>query len=180
AYEAVEPTVYSTTLIFRPDGEVIVPDGSGGVVAAPSATGGVYRGSLNKAYLTPIEIGLLTLSFGPVNELDVLDTPLGRLGVVISKDAWMVDVNERYDAKRANLLIQSEAFSAWAFSSSDDGPDVLKEGGFGAVQRHPNLLYNVTPTLVGNLLDVTFDGQSSVIAKRMGLAPGPLSPGNAW
>jgi hypothetical protein len=180
AYEATAPEVYNTTLIFRPDGEVMVPDGNGGVVAAPSMTGGTIRGSLNKSYLVPLELGLLTLAASPVRDLDVLDTPLGRIGVVISKDAWMVDVNERYDAKRANLLIQSEAFSAWAFSDSDDGPDVMKEGGFGAVQRHPNLLYNVTPSLTGNLIDVTFDGQSAVFGKRTATFPGPLSPSNAW
>ena len=180
AYEAVSPEVYNTTMIFRPDGEVMVPDGNGGVIAAPSATGGVYRGSINKSYLTPIEIGLLSLSFSPVRDLDVLDTPLGRLGVVISKDAWMVDVNERLDAKRANLLIQSEAFSAWAVSTSDDGPDVFREGGFGAVQRNPNILYNVTPSMTGNLIDITFDGQSAVIGKRTTAPPGPLSPTNAW
>ncbi len=180
AYEAVQPEVHNTTMIFRPDGQVIVPDGAGGVLAAPSSTGGVLRGSIDKSYLVPLEVDLLTIAPSAVRNLDVLDTPLGRIGVVISKDAWMVDVNERYDAKRANLLIQSEAFSSWAFSGSDDGPDVLKEGGFGALQRHPNLLYNVTPALVGNLMEVTFDGQSSVLAKRTGAAPGPLSATNAW
>jgi predicted amidohydrolase len=180
AYEAIEPSVYNTTMIFRPDGEVMVPDDAGGVVPAPSGTGGVYRGSINKAYLTPAELNTLTLSVAPVQGLDVLDTPLGRLGVVISKDAWMVDVNDRYDTKRANLLIQSEAFSAWAFSASDDGPNVLKEGGFGAVQRNPNVLYNVVPALTGNLIDVTFDGQSAIIGKRTTADPGPLSPTNAW
>ena len=180
AYEAVSPEVHNTTMIFRPDGQVLVPDGTGGVLAAPNETGGVLRGSINKSYLVPLELDLLSLAASPVRDLDVLDTPLGRLGVVISKDAWMVDVNERWDAKRANLLIQSEAFSAWAFSDSDDGPDVLKEGGFGAVQRFPNLLYNVTPALVGNLIDVTFDGQSSVLGKRTSVAPGPLAETNAW
>lgn len=180
AYEATSPEVHNTTMIFRPDGEVIVPDGNGGIVAAPSATGGLLRGSINKSYLVPLELDLLTLAASPVRDLDVLDTPLGRLGVVISKDAWMVDVNERLDAKRANLLIQSEAFSAWAFSDSDDGPDVLKEGGFGAIQRFPNLLYNVTPTLVGNLIDVTFDGQNAIIGKRTAVSPGPLTSANAW
>jgi len=92
----------------------------------------------------------------------------------------MVDVNERLDAKRVNLLIQSEAFSAWAVSTSDDGPDVLKEGGFGAVQRNPNLLFNVTPAMTGNLIDIPFDGQSAVIGKRTTVPPGPLSPTNAW
>ena len=180
AYEATSPEVHNTTMIFRPDGQVMVPDGNGGVLAAPSQTAGVLRGSINKSYLVPLELGLLTLNTSPVRDLDVLDTPLGRIGVVISKDAWMVDVNERWDAKRANLLIQSEAFSAWAFSDSDDGPDVLKEGGFGAVQRNPNVLYNVTPALVGNMVDVTFDGQSAVIGKRTPASPGPLSPDDAW
>jgi hypothetical protein len=180
AYEATAPEVYNTTMIFRPDGEVLVPDGNGGVIAAPSMTSGTLRGSINKSYLVPLENDLLALAPSPVRDLDGLDTPLGRLGVVISKDAWMVDVNERYDAKRANLLIQSEAFSAWAFSDSDDGPDVIKEGGFGAVQRNPNVLYNVTPTLVGNLIDVTFDGQSAIIGKRDATLPGPLSSINAW
>lgn len=180
AYEATSPEVHNTTMIFRPDGEVIVPDGNGGILPAPSMTGGVLRGSINKSYLVPLELDLLSLAASPVRDLDVLDTPLGRLGVVISKDAWMVDVNERLDAKRANLLIQSEAFSAWAFSDSDDGPDVLKEGGFGAVQRFPNFLYNVTPALVGNLIDVTFDGQNAIIGKRTSASPGPLSPTNAW
>jgi len=179
-YEAVSPEVHNTTMIFRPDGQVIVPDGNGGVLAAPNDTGGVLSGSVNKSYLVPLEIGTLFLSASPMRAMEVLDTPLGRLGVVISKDAWMVDVNERLDAKRANLLIQSEAFSAWAFSTSDDGPDVFKEGGFGAVQRNPNFLYNVAPLMTGNLIDTTFDGQSTIIGKRTPVPPGPLSPANAW
>lgn len=180
AYEAIAPEVHNTTFLFQPDGQVIVPDGAGGVLTAPSGTGGMLRGSVDKSYLVPLELGLLTLAPSAVRDLDVLDTPLGRVSAVISKDAWMVDVNERLDAKRANLLIQSEAFSAWAFSTSDDGPDVLKEGGFGAVQRNPNFLYNVTPALVGNFIDVTFDGQSAIIGKRTAVSPGPLSAANAW
>jgi hypothetical protein len=180
AYEASSPLVYNTTMIFQPDGQVMVPDGNGGVIPAPSATGGLFRGSINKSYLTELEIGLLNVSFSPVRDLDVLETPLGRLGVVISKDAWMVDVNERLDAKRANLLIQSEAFSDWAFTTTEWSPDVFKEGGFGAVQRNPNILYNVAPSLTGNLIDVTFDGQSAVIGKHTAASPGPLSAANAW
>lgn len=180
AYEAVSPEVHNTTMIFRPDGQVIVSDGNGGTLAAPNDTGGMLRGSINKSYLVPLEIGLLFLTPSPMREMEVLDTPLGRLGVVISKDAWMVDVNERLDAKRANLLIQSEAFSAWAFSTSDDGPDVFKEGGFGAVQRNPNFLYNVAPSMTGNLIDTTFDGQSTIVGKRTPAPPGPLSGDNAW
>src|SRR5690242_15899140 len=55
AYEAISPTPYNTTLVFAPDGEVLVPDGSGGTLRSPSQTGGVIRGTTNKAYLVPIE-----------------------------------------------------------------------------------------------------------------------------
>src|SRR5439155_608873 len=85
-------------------------DGNGGTLESPSATGGVIRGSTNKAYLTPIEEPSpgnqagLSLAFGPVRDMEVLDTPAGRLAIVISKDAWMVDVNDRFLAKGANVL----------------------------------------------------------------------------
>src|SRR5439155_1765263 len=94
AYEAVSPFPHNTTLVFAPDGEVLVPDGNGGTLESPSATGGVIRGSTNKAYLTPIEEpppgnqAGLSLAFGPVRDLEVLDTPAGRLAIGISKDAW--------------------------------------------------------------------------------------------
>src|SRR6185369_1382622 len=39
AYEASSPLVYNTTMIFQPDGQVLVPDGNGGVMPAPNATG---------------------------------------------------------------------------------------------------------------------------------------------
>ncbi len=38
----------------------------------------------------------------------------------------------------------------------------------------------MTPALTGNMIDVTFDGQSAVIGKRTTSSPGPLSPTNAW
>ena len=51
-----------------------MPDANGGTLASPSATGGVIRGSANKAYLTPIEQpppgnqAGLSLAFGPVRD----------------------------------------------------------------------------------------------------------------
>ena len=47
---------------------------------SPSQTGGVLRGSLDKAYLTELEQSPLGLSSGAVRDLDVLDTPVGRIG----------------------------------------------------------------------------------------------------
>jgi hypothetical protein len=186
AYEAVEPFAVNTTFLFAPDGSLLVPDGSGGLLAAPAETGGVLRGWSDKAYLTPIEQpppgdpAGLALAFGSVRDLEVADTPVGRLASVISKDAWMVDVNDRLAAHGANVIVQPEAFDSWAFTTAEWSPDVFKEGGFANLQQRPRWLVNVNASMTGNLFDITFDGQSALIGRRRKLPPGPLGPDNAW
>ncbi|HLY38320.1 MAG TPA: hypothetical protein VKU61_09810 [Candidatus Binatia bacterium] len=186
AYEAVAPTPYNTTLVFAPDGEVLVPDGTGGTQRSPSETAGVIRGTTKKAYLVPIEepppgnsTGL-SLSFGPVRDMDVVDTPVGRLGIVISKDAWMIDVNDRFLAKGANVILQPEAFSDWAYAVDPWQPDIFKEGGFANLQKNVPFVANVDASMTGNFFDVTFDGQSAILRRRRKADPGPLSATNAW
>jgi hypothetical protein len=152
----------------------------GGTRRSPAETGGELRGSLDKAYLTEVEQDPLGLSFGTVRGLDVLDTPVGRLASVTSKDAWMIDVNDRYDAKRPQLVLQPEAFDQWAFTTDFWAPDGFKAGGFAQVQRNPSFLFNLTSCLVGNLFDVTFDGQGAVIGKRHKPVSSEQSAGLAW
>lgn len=166
AYVALSPNVFNTTFIFDPDGNVLLAAPDGHVMRSPVDTGGVLRGSLNKAYLTEAEESILPISFGKVQDLDVIETPAGRLGVVISKDAWMIDVNDRYDAKGAHLIIQPEAYSEWAYVADPWQPDGFKAGGFAQVQRNPSFLHNVAPCMTGNLYEITFDGQSAIIGKR--------------
>ena len=180
AYEAVEGRPVNTLFVFAPDGRVLVGDGNGATVRSPDDTGGVLRGSFDKAYLTELEQDPLGLSFGAVRGLDALDTPVGRLAAVTSKDAWMVDVNDRYDAKRPQLVIQPEAFDQWAFTDAFWAPDGFKAGGFAQVQRNPSFLFNVTSCLVGNLFDVTFDGQGAVIGKRHKPVSSEQAAGLAW
>jgi len=180
AYEAVSPQVVNTMFLFAPDGEVLTVDETGATVRSPADTGGVIRGSVDKAYLTEIEQNPLGIASGAVSRLDVLDTPVGRIGALTSKDAWMIDVNDRYDAKRAQLIVQPEAFDSWGFVVEPWSPDNFKAGGFAQVQRNPSFLYNLTPCMVGNLYEITFDGQSALIGKRhKGLQP-PLTPQTAW
>jgi predicted amidohydrolase len=175
----VSPQVYNSTFVFDPQGNVLVSNPDGSVLHSPAETAGVLRGSFNKAYLTQDEEDTLPLAFGRVQDLDVLDTPVGRLAAVISKDAWMIDVNDRYAAKGANLILQPEAYSDWSYYATPWEPDGFKAGGFAQVQRNPGFLYNVTAALTGNLAEVTFDGQSAVIGKRVTPAPA-LSAQTAW
>jgi len=187
AYVATSARPRNFVFLFDPTGQVLVPDGNGGLLRAPAETGGVLPGSIAKAYLTPIEQTLdkpgggLSLASASVRDLDVLDTPVGAIGVVISKDAWMPDVNERFDLKGASLLLQSEAFSSWAYDVTEWAPDVYKEGGYGNLQTRGGFLYNVAPSLTGNLFDVTFDGQSAILEKRRDKSPpGARTPDNAF
>jgi predicted amidohydrolase len=186
AYEATSPHVTNATYVFAPDGEVIVPDGKGGTLESPSQTGGVIRPSSEKAYLTqpeqppPGEALGLGLGFGSVDDLDVLDTPVGKLGIVISKDAWMMDVNDRFAAKGANLILQPEAFSDWGFPLDPWAPDNFKEGGFANLQKRPELRYNVDASMTGSFFEQQFDGQSAIIGRKDKTGPGALGPGNAW
>ncbi len=186
AYEAASPLVFNSTYVFGPDGSVLVPDGNGGVLHSPAETGGVIRGSANKPYLTPLEQPppgspvSLALAFGPVRDVEVLPTPVGRLGIVISKDAWMPDVNDRLAAKGANVIVQPEAFDGWGFAEAPWNPDIFMEGGFANLQKHPAWLVNVNASMTGNLFEITFDGQTALIGRRQKTAPGPLSEQNAW
>lgn len=186
AYEAVSPLPRNTTFVFAPDGAILVPDGNGGTLRSPDETGGILRGTTDKAYLTPIEQpppgsdAGLALAFGPVRDQDVIDTPVGRLAIVISKDAWMVDVNDRFAAKGANVVLQPEAFSEWAYATTPWQPDVFKEGGFANLQKIPQLLVNVDASMTGNFFDVTFDGQSAVIGRRRKGGAGPVTAHDAW
>jgi hypothetical protein len=187
AYVATSPLPRNFVFLFDPQGRLVVPDGDGGLLRAPDETGGELPGSVAKAYLTPIEQTLdkpgggLSLASASVRDLDVLDTPVGAIGVVISKDAWMPDVNERFDLKGASMLLQSEAFSSWAYDLVEWAPDVFKVGGYANLQNRGGFLYNVAPSLTGNLFDVTFDGQSAILVKRRSKAPaGARTPDNAF
>lgn len=187
AYVATSPLPRNFVFLFDPQGNLMVPDGDGGLLRAPGETGGELPGSVAKAYLTPIEQTLdkpgggLSLASASVRDLDVLDTPVGAIGVVISKDAWMPDVNERFDLKGASMLLQSEAFSSWAYDLTEWAPDVFKSGGYANLQNRGGFLYNLAPSLTGNLFDVTFDGQSAILVKRRSKAPaGARTPDNAF
>lgn len=179
-YKAISPVSYNSTFLFEPDGDIFVQLPDGTVTASPSGTGGVLMGSANKVYLTPIELDLLQLGDAPIDDLDVLDTPVGRIGVVISKDAWMVDLNDRLAARHAHLLIQPEAFSSWGFQPSPWDPDIFKQGGYNNLQKYPNRLYNVAPCMTGNLFEITFDGQTTIIGRGHKGGAGPLDGTNAW
>jgi hypothetical protein len=165
-FEPVSSWVRNRNLVYGPDGLLAVQD---------------------KAYLVPRERdpdGLALTSIA-VDGITTVDLPFARLGSVISKDAWMVDVNDRLEQLGAQVLVQPEAFDRW--DEVDRGevpglgevedlwpPDKFQRGGWWMVQRHPSIRVNVAPVLVGRLGDLVFDGQASVsvVAPAGGSGPG--------
>jgi predicted amidohydrolase len=152
AWEATSAEVYNQNLFFSPAGELV----------------DLHK----KAYLVPIErtrdVGL-GMTGVEVDGLGVVDTPFGRVGTVTSKDAWMVDVNDRYDQLGASLLLQPEAFDTWGDPGEDLWPpDKFQRSGWLMTQRHPGLRANVTPMLTGNYGDLRFDGQPLIAVESPG------------
>ncbi|MES0874641.1 hypothetical protein [Sinimarinibacterium thermocellulolyticum] len=144
AFVATEPNVRNRNFVFGPNGELITVQ--------------------DKAYLVPLErergLGLGLRGIQTV-DLPAFDLPFARIATVISKDAWMIDVNDRLDQLGAELMLQPEAYGSWGLPAGDLWPpDKLQRGGWWMLQKHPALAANVTPMLVGNLGDQVFDGQS--------------------
>ena len=154
-YEATSPDVSNMALLFGPDGKLVTKQ--------------------VKTYITPSEVGqaegvvaALDLVPGSITSgLSAVKTPLGTLGFVTSKDAWMPDVVDRLEEAGVDLLLQPEFFSGDVATTS--GPwaaDTLKASGYSDVQRHPGFSAMVLPSAVGAVFDFTADEQSH-IAERL-------------
>ncbi len=155
-YEAATPEPVNMALVFAPDGRLISRQ--------------------VKSYLTPIELpgAGLDLVPGAVSGLRVVRTPVGRLGFVTSKDAWMPDVVQKLDQQRVDLLVQPEFFVGDTVKPTGPwAPDVLKAAGYSDLLRHPSIEAMALPELTGNLYDFPADAQSHIAIKPRGRGGGP-------
>lgn len=166
AYEATTDKASNMALLFDPTGKLVSKQ--------------------VKSYLTPIELpGQLDLLPGEVfTGLSAYETPVGTLGFVTSKDAWMPDVTARLDQAGVDLLVQPEFFVGDTVSSKGPwAPDNIKGSGYSDILRHPSMEALVLPELTGNLFDLSADNQQAVFVKPRGPRPRgflvgqPSSPG---
>ena len=154
-YEAKSPDVSNMALLFGPDGKLVSKQ--------------------VKTYITPSEVGqdegvvaALDLVPGSITGgLTAVPTPVGTLGFVTSKDAWMPDVVDRLEAAHVDLLLQPEFFSGdLATTSGMWAADTLKASGYSDVLRHPGFAAMVLPSANGSVFDFSADEQSH-IAERL-------------
>ncbi len=146
------PHLYNQTLLLAPDGTLI--------------------GAASKVCLTPAEeAGGVDLSPGTLEGLRVFPTSVGDLGVAISLDAFRPEVISHLEAQGCTVLLQPDANgSPWtslegiypAGQTPRDQPLAWLESSWQVTARSEQIRYAVNPMVVGNLLDLSFDGQSAV------------------
>jgi len=135
--------VYNVSYLFGPDGKVV--------------------GSQRKAFLIELEGAEgLDLCPGRVEDLQVFDTELGRIAVAVCFDAFQEPVVQRFKEMDVDIFLQPSANPGpWNDWQQED----WLRGTWKAVVEEGIAVYGVNPMLVGHLLDVEFEGQSSIVCR---------------
>lgn len=152
-YEATSDQASNMSLLFDPSGRLVAKEA--------------------KSYLTPTELpGQLDLYPNAVDGLRAIDTPVGRLGFAISRDAFTPMITHLLDQRRVELLVQPEFFvndlpvvpGMWS-------PDTLKASGYSALLRYPAIQALVVPSMTGNIFDFSADAQQHIAIKPRSRRP---------
>ena len=148
AYEAVGSRTANMALVFDPAGRLVSRQ--------------------VKQYLTNFEVpGQLDLVPGELTGgLTALRTPVGTLGFVTSKDAWMPDVQAKLDLAHVDLLVQPEFFTGNLASTPGMwSADTLLASGYSNVLRHPSFEAMVLPEATGAIFNYPADAQTHFAVK---------------
>ncbi|MFO8149905.1 MAG: nitrilase-related carbon-nitrogen hydrolase [Trueperaceae bacterium] len=160
----VDPRVHNLALLFAPSGAV--------VARSP------------KLFLTQGLERRVGLARGRLEDLPVVDTPVGRVAVAVCLDGWYHHVIERFDGLGAQVLVQPSANAAsWARPwppdpAIDEGQAWLGRGLRAGLVGRAHLRYGVNPMLVGSLPPLVLEGRSTVVVRRQ--RPVPAPDGGAW
>lgn len=134
--------VYNISYFFGPGGEVI--------------------GKQRKVHLMDIEGRQgFDLSCGRLEDLKVFNTSFGTVGVAICLDGFKEDVCEMLSSQGADILLQPSANNEeWSSWQQND----WLNGSYLAVHIKKMFKYAVNPMMNGNIFDLSFEGQSSIIS----------------
>lgn len=143
SYRATSGDVYNVSYFFSPAGTII--------------------GRQKKVHLIELEGPAgLDFSSAKLEEIQVFDTPFGGIGLAICFDGFHKDVLDRLVSLGASILVQpsanTEPWSGWQQN------DWLK-GAWKAAQDYPEIQYAINPMMTGPLLDLVFEGQSSIVTQ---------------
>ncbi|HVM28861.1 MAG TPA: glycerophosphodiester phosphodiesterase family protein [Mycobacteriales bacterium] len=189
AYVAVDQRVPNAAYVWGPDDvDPTAPRGARNLL---------HRNE--KVPLTQLEIDLLALDPGPSTGPEAVANVTGpdiashRLGIATSLPAFVYgypfgerpedfapceDLAQTYmscmDAQGVDVVVQDEANPGrWAAYNPGGWQPLEWMSSTWRAVADPTVgfRYNVTPHMVGNLLDIPFDGQSAITARAAGLPP---------
>ncbi|MFO7544788.1 MAG: nitrilase-related carbon-nitrogen hydrolase [Trueperaceae bacterium] len=150
-------------------------------VAATFSPSGALLGRSRKVFLTPGAESRAGLRRGRIEDLPVLDTPAGRVGVAVCLDGWYDGVVGALDGRGAQVVVQPSANdAAWERPWPPDrrlteGEAWLQRGLRAGLQGRLNLRYGLNPMLVGDFAGFRPRGRSSILANA-----GATGVGATW
>src|SRR5690554_1954237 len=149
--------VHNTSYLFGPDGLVI--------------------GKQDKVELIELEAeAALNLNPSRLEDMQVFDTPIGRVGIAICLDAFIPEVIDRLAAQGAQILVQPSANPGpWNTWQQED----WLRSSLEKTAVDGRFSYAINPMMTGPLWDIAFYGQSSIVARGaedMGLGYADLGP----
>lgn len=142
AHNSPGKDVYNISYFFGPEGNII--------------------GRQKKVYLVDFEgKSGFDLSRGSLGELNVFDTPFGRVGIAICLDAFKEDVCDRLSSLGADIMIQPSANNVeWSKEEQED----WLNGAYLCTFKQKKFKYAINPMMNGNIFDLCFEGQSSIVS----------------
>lgn len=144
-YEASEGKVYNQAFVFGKKGELVALQ--------------------KKVFLTDMENDL-GLSSGRIEDVSVFNIEGRKFGIAISLDAFKLSYISRLS--EAEIIIQPDANPEKWNSYLSNGrwqPEEWMDSSYYIAQRLEKTEYVVNPFMVGNVMELRFEGQSSITKK---------------
>ncbi len=131
---------------------------------------GSVLGRSAKQYLTAGLESRLGLTRAAPENLTVLETPAGRVGVALCLDGFYRSVLETFDGLGAQVVVQPSAnYAPWTRRWPPDhayseGEAWLSLGLRAGVRGRQTIRYGVNPMLVGGVFGLQAEGKTSIVA----------------
>ena len=148
------PELWETTLVFDPTGELVeVVYGEGRL----SSADGDWTRLRPPQNITPVAVADMAV------------------GILPRSAIWTPSVMERITSMGMHLLIYPAVLEGWAQDHVESPgiwtPDMITTALWTMVQRHPEVRYALIAPYVGNLFDLSFDGQPAIFTQSHQGAP---------
>lgn len=143
-HKPLAPRVYNCAYLFDPSGKVV--------------------GRQDKVHLIDLEQDkALDLASGDAAQVRAFPTPFGKVGIAICLDAFEDDVIDALVRDGAQILVQPSANPGpW---TPEQQTDWLRSS-YARTYEQGRFAYAVNPMMHGNIWDVAFYGQSSIVVRE--------------